>query len=473
MLGLHPLRGALAIGVGACAVIVGACSSSSDSGNEPALTFSETIEPLIQDKCQKCHRPDGIAPFSLTTYEEVKAMGLVARGKVERREMPPWGAFDSADCKMGHKFKDDLSLTDAQVQQFVSWVDQGMPEGDASKRPAPRTFAAPGLPDKTHTFGTAKPWEVAPNAKDDIRCFPIDPGFTEDTWVAATNVTPGDPRVVHHVIVYTDPKREGMQKAGDAGSYPCFGGPEVKNPSLLLAWAPGVPPTSYGDETALKVDKGSHLVLQVHYHPDERVAVPDQTKFELRTIPTRPQYVAQVLLIGNASKTEGALRLLPGPNDPPSGPEFKIPANVADHTESMVLDVPEMIGDIAVPPQRVIMVGSHMHWAGVNMKIDIERRNPAEGQPKNECLLGTPKYDFNWQRGYTYDSPFDDLPLVIGGDRITFTCTYDNTTNNPHVRKAMSELRLSSPQDIKLGEQTLDEMCLGVLVTSRRATPLD
>ena len=470
---LRAILAALAM-TAAAAVPAAGCSSSSDTRGDESdpLTFAQTIEPLVQEKCQGCHRAGGIAPFPLVTYEDVKVMGAAAKDKVQRREMPPWGAFDDPTCTVNHAFRDDLRLTDAQIDSFVRWVDAGMPLGDPARRPPPRTtFGATNLADKTATFQLPAPHQVVPG-KDDIRCFPIDPGFAEDTWIGGSNVVPGEPRVVHHVIVYVDPKREAMTKAGAAGSYPCFGGPDVSSPSLLLAWAPGVPPTSYGEETGLKIPKGAHLVMQVHYHPAAE-AVTDQTSIELKTLGYKPGYVADVILAGNAEDADGLIKLLPGPNDPPSGPAFVIPSNVKGHTESMELVVPEKIGDVALPQLGIYSVGAHMHWAGVDMKIEVERKAPPEGQPAKECLLGTPKYDFNWQRGYQYDAPLDALPVVGPGDKLRFTCTYDNTTGNRHVVRAMSEMRMSSPPEIKLGESTLDEMCLGVLVTVRRASLLD
>jgi hypothetical protein len=105
-----------------------------------------------------------------------------------------------------------------------------------------------------------------------------------------------------------------------------------------------------------------------------------------------------------------------------------------------------------------------MHWLGKDLKVDIERPAPPSGQPAKECLLQTPKYDFNWQRGYAYDAPIESLPTVQGGDQLTIRCTYDNSMDNPYVQKALAEKHLTSPVDVKLGEQTLDEMCLGAFV---------
>lgn len=463
-----------------------ACSSSQDTASnqpsqtatkprpvESAPTFSGTVEWILQERCQKCHHSGGIAPFSLMTYEEIKGVAEVAREKVEAREMPPWGAFDDETCKVNHKWKDDLRLSEDDVKKFSEWVKSGMPMGDPALRPAPKTFPPDGLLTKTHTLQIAKPHEVpADGGKDDIRCFPVNPGFTQDTWVGGVNVVPGAPRVVHHVIVYVDPNGDSVKNAGAAGSYPCFGGPDVSSPSLLLAWAPGSPPVDYGDDTALKITKNSMLVVQVHYHPTNQ-SLADQTKFELKVLEGKPTFAVNIVLLGNADSPNGPIKLLPGPNDPAAGPAFVIPANVPDHTETMEVVMPETIQGFPLPELRIRATGTHMHWAGVDMKVNIDRAKPSADQPAKECLVGTPKYDFNWQRGYEYDEPFEKMPSVAAGDKLTFSCKYNNTMSNKRVRKALSDLRQSAPSEISLGEQTLDEMCLGVLVAIRRATLAD
>lgn len=462
------------------AAVVACGSSSKDEGSGPTgpnanapLTWAETVEPILQQRCQNCHREGGIAPFTLMTYEDFKGVAEAAKIKITSREMPPWGAFDDEACKHRLGFKDDLRMTDQEIQKIVAWMDAGMPQGDMAKRPAPKTFGASNLADKTHTLKMAAPHEIREGTSDDIRCFPIDPGFTADTWVGGVNVIPGDPRVVHHVIVYTDPDKESVKKAAGNGSYPCFGGPGIGNPELLLAWAPGVPPTTYGDDVGIKVAKGSNLVMQVHYHSYEKT-ISDQTSFEIKVLPTKPSFIAQILLAGNASSANDFIKLLPGPNDPPSGPAFVIPSNVKDHTESMVVTIPKTVqGGIEIPTSSIYSIGSHMHLTGVDMKIEIERAAPTEDQPAKECLLGTPKYDFNWQRGYQYDAPLEKLPTVAGGDTLKFSCKYDNTMGNRHVAKALKEKNMSVPPEVKLGEETFDEMCLGAIVLVRRATAID
>ncbi len=467
------------------AITIAACSSSKgDDGGaaenaarprpaEAVPTFAGTIESIVQERCQRCHAAGGIAPFPLETYEDLHDIAPLARQKVVSREMPPWGAFDDDACKVQHRFKDDLRMTDDELAKLVGWIDNGMPRGEASMRPPPKTFPAAGLVGKTDTFKMAAPHHVEGGGKDDIRCFPIDPKLTADQWVGGVNVLPGNPRAVHHVIVFVDPKRESIAKAGAEDSYPCFGGPGTSDPALLVAWAPGAQPITFAEDTGLKIAKDAMLVMQVHYHPGGTAAADDQSAVEIRRIAGKPSFAASILLAGNATSGQGFIKLLPGPDDPPSGPVFLIPANAAKHTESMELVLPDTIQGFPLPTSSLQGAGSHMHWAGVDMKIEVERRNPAPGQPAKECLLGTPKYDFNWQRGYEYDEPQEKLPTIAAGDKLRFTCTYDNTLNNKNIRKALAEKHQASPSDIHLGEQTTDEMCLGVLIAVRRASLVD
>ncbi len=466
---------ALAVAAALTVALASACSTSSPAAptapQPEQVTYARTIEPILQDRCLNCHRTGGIAPFSLETYDDVVQHADLARYKVTAREMPPWGAFDDEACTVNHAFKDDLRMKDDEIQKFQDWVDSGMPQGDMSKRAPARVYAASGLVDKTNTYTMQKAYDVPAGGTDDLRCFPIDPGFTEDTWIAASNIVPGDPRVVHHVLVFVDPKGEGPSKADATGSYPCFGGPQTKNPSLLAVWAPGVPPTYYGEDAGIKVPKGAKLVMQIHYHPHPTISGHDTTSFELKVLPGGiPSFVTQILLVGNADTNDPkkTVHLVP-----PSGDHFLIPANAKRHVEAMEVTIPETVDGGTIPPFAILAAGSHMHWAGVDLKIEVMRKNPTDDQPATKCLLGTPKYNFNWQRGYAYDEPFEKLPALAPGATVRFTSTYDNTTDNPYVAKALAEQRLPAPRDIHLGETTLDEMCLGVLVAVRRATALD
>lgn len=75
-----------------------------------------------------------------------------------------------------------------------------------------------------------------------------------------------------------------------------------------------------------------------------------------------------------------------------------------------------------------------------------------------------PRYDFTWQRMFSYATPMREAPVIQAGDRIRVTCTYDNTLENAHIAKLMSEERMASPPSIRLGGRNIDEMCQAMLV---------
>lgn len=437
-----------------------ACSSSDgttpeqnnpDSGTTgAALTYHEHAEIILQNNCQSCHRAGGIAPFPLTTYAEVKKWAALVKEKIADRSMPPWGAFETPDCKPRHKIFGDLGVLQADIDTVVKWVDQGAIEGDPSKAPPPKTFTDKKLTEPTHS-ATIASHVVAPADRDEHICIPVDPNLVEDTWIEGVSVTPGNTKVVHHVVMYADPDSTSVAKAGSAGFYPCFGGPGLTNTFVVAGWVPGMEPTIYPPGVAMRIPKGSKLVMQMHYHPSASPET-DNTKVELRAAKSSPAWAASVRLIGNASS---APRLLPGPNDP-STPTFLIPAGAKNHTEEMVFTVPTVATDT-----RIAAVTPHMHWAGKDMKLDIERASATSTDPGKECLLAAPKYDFNWQRGYAYSASVDQLPRLGTGDKLRIKCTYDNSPDNRYITQALAEQKKSAPEDIHLGEDTLDEMCLG------------
>src|SRR5881396_2549906 len=86
------------------------------------ITFSKDVAPILQAKCQECHQPNSIAPMSLITFEEARPWARSIRQRVAARQMPPWHIDPSVGVQ---QFKNDMSLTDAQIDTIVRWVDAG------------------------------------------------------------------------------------------------------------------------------------------------------------------------------------------------------------------------------------------------------------------------------------------------------------------------------------------------------------
>jgi hypothetical protein len=441
----------------------GANDSSDDdteTGGDPdAPTWHRDIAPLVHAKCLGCHRDQGIAPFSMQTYDTASPWAELMAEHTASRYMPPFLARDTDECAPPHPWQDDLRLSDDQIALIGAWAAAGAPEGDpdtAAELPEPPSLE---LEDPDLRVAAPQPVDIQ-GPGDRFLCFSLDPGLTEDQWLQAMQIEAGNPEIVHHVLVYLDEAGESAAMANEDGWYECFGDPGIDEVSLLGAWAPGSVPVTTPPGVAMRVPAGSRLVMNVHYHPSTMDVETDPgTAVQLRWFEGYPQYAGELLLIGNG------VGLQPGPNDE-NGTEFRIPAGVKDHTETMLYPLPP-----GTPDLTVWSVGTHMHYVGRDMIIGVAWDEPPPGGPASQCLIQTPAWDFNWQRQYVYDAPLDELPVASVGDVIALRCTYDNTLDNRFVVQALEQQGLDEPHDVVLGESTLDEMCLGVFGIATKLLP--
>ncbi|XXY51781.1 hypothetical protein WME91_11630 [Sorangium sp. So ce269] len=454
----HSTSGLLTLLALAPALFLGCSGEEAPGSTAASPTFHRDVEPLLQEHCMGCHSPGNIAPFSLTTYEAARTVAGLLALSTRQGTMPPWGATETDACQPPHGWKDDLRLTEEEIATFEAWAAAGSPEGDPADAPPPFVPGTGGLGGAELEVAPAAPF-VASGEADQLRCFVMDPGLTETRYMNGAHVVPGNRKVVHHALVFLDEEGESAALADEHGGYDCFGGPGFSG-QLIAAWAPGGVPLELEPNIGSAVPAGSRLVMQVHYHPAGATAEPDTTRVQLRFTQGVPEYLMGVALIGNfeSSLAEGG-GLLPGPDDA-EGIEFLIPAGAKDHVETMQFRMPASASSSEV---RLYGAGTHMHYVGKDMRVTLAREAPAAGEPAEQCLVHTPRWDFSWQRGYYYDAPVEQLPRLRGGDLLTMRCVYDNSTSNPFLVKTLKERHLPAPVDVHLGEETLDEMCLVAL----------
>lgn len=441
------------------AVSLSACSTSQqdDDINAKQVTWHQDIAPLVMEKCGSCHTAGGIAPFSIQSYEETKQWAPDMSKAIRNGTMPPWGAEETDECTPPGSFKDDIRLTDKEKELFEAWIKGGRLEGDpdeAAQLPTPAPLEL-DEPDRQLTIPSSATVE---GTKDDFVCFTLDPEVTERVWLTGTQVTPGNEAIVHHALVFLDREGQGADLADENGQYKCFGSALLDKNVLLGAWAPGATPAMLPDNMGSPLEPGDKLVVQVHYHPTGSGAeVDDSTRIDLKWTNVEPDYVGGIYLIGNF-ETEN-LKFAGGDGfGLVTGPDFLIPAGATNHVETNRFFIDDKGDFLArLVPIHVWMVGSHMHYVGTDLKITSEDVHGDE-----QCLLQTPHWDFNWQRGYFFDGPVGELPVIHPGDSLTMRCTYNNSLDNPFVRDALADEGLSEPKDVALGNETLDEMCLGV-----------
>ncbi|MEZ4453734.1 MAG: hypothetical protein R3B09_30040, partial [Nannocystaceae bacterium] len=360
--------------------------------------------------------------------------------------MPPWSSRESDDCVPPHPWKDDSRLSVDETALLQAWVDGGSLEGDpATAAPIPEWKPEALSGGEIATLPSAGYTLAAGSKTDEYRCFSLDPGLSGDRWITGLQVQPGNDAVVHHVVLFGDPDGASAAKAGSEGSYPCFGGSGVNNSQPLYAWAPGGNPLELPENVGIPVPSGSRLVMQVHYHPTG-LEEPDATALRLRWTDVKPAHEAFMAIIGGVSPIQGNSSQW---DDPP----FLIPAGARDHVETWreTVDIPALI-DV-----RIWSVFPHMHRVGVRMDVRVEH------QGQSMCLGDLPHWDFDWQRTYAFDAPYDQLPRVYGGDEVVVRCVYDNSMENPSLAKALSEEGIAAPMDTHVGEATFDEMCTAII----------
>ena len=286
-----------------------------DGDPEPlTATWHQDIAPFIAEKCTGCHRDGGIGPFSLETYEQAAPWATLALDAIERGDMPPWGQDNTEECQPRHGFKDDPRLTDDQLALLTAWIDAGTPEGDpATAAPLPKP---PELELSDADLRLTTDEITLEPGEDQFWCFVLDPGFDTPQLIDATQVVAGNESVVHHVLVYIDETGEAEAKAGADGRYECFGGPGLGQPTLVSAWAPGVPPGVLPEQIAMNIPAGAKLVMNVHYHPTGVTAVDPGTSLDLRFAKGAPLYLGQLLLMGNFDSGSGFSGKIVSPSGP-------------------------------------------------------------------------------------------------------------------------------------------------------------
>ena len=381
---------------------------------QPGVTFSHDVAPILYRQCVACHRAGGVAPFALVTYADASKRAALLATVTTKRYMPPWLPTEPS-------FEHARRLSDAEIAIFARWAATGAPQGNPAETPAAPGFADGwqlGKPDLEAQMAAV--FSVPSEGADLYQCFaiPLPPG--RDRWVRALDIRPGNPKVVHHALLFQDITGTARQRDQGAG-YSCFGTPGFLPARGLGGWTPGAIPFQTPEDVPELLHGGATLVLQVHYHPTGR-AEADRTRVALYFTDRRPQRSIMDVPLGSN--------------------RIDIPPGVRDYKVSDHFTLPVAVDAIAVNP--------HAHYVcremyGYAVLPDGSRRT----------LLRIPRWDFDWQQQYTYAAPVR-LPE---GTRIEMEFTYDNSAANPRNPN-------HPPKRVVWGPASTDEMAgLHIAVT--------
>jgi hypothetical protein len=365
------------------------------------ITYTNQISRLFNKRCVECHRDGEIAPFTLTSYDDIIGWEDTILEVISDNRMPPWFANPEHGS-----FSNDARLSKEEKELLRQWVENGMPEGDSAALPPPPKFVEGWrIPEPDQVFYMRdEPFHVQAEGTISYQHFTVDPGWDEDKYISAAEARPDNKSVVHHILVYVLPPGHGRR------------GPGLD--SVLVGYAPGSLPVELEDGVALKVPAGSKLLFQMHYTPNG-YAQQDRSFAGVKFM--NEADVKQLIKGRIAINTK-----------------FQIPAHEDNHVVTSNYRSPR--------DELLVSMTPHMHLRGKSFRFAATYPDG-----KQEILLDVPKYDFNWQLKYILDQP----KLLPRGTTIQCTAAYDNSDANP--------VNPDPSRPVRWGDQSWEEMMIGFI----------
>jgi hypothetical protein len=391
-----------------------------------APTFSHDIAPILYQHCVQCHRPGDIAPMSLLTYKEARPWAAAIREAVVTRKMPPW----RADRHVG-QWSNDPSLTTEQIAMIKAWAEGQKLEGDSNQMPPAPNFSDGWKIGKPDVVVAIPKHELSATGPDEYTYINVPTNFTEDRWIVAAELRPGNRKVVHHAHVFVaDPASlETKSKKANADtptaqyakwlritegslSWVRPEAPVIDNGcsvddngllpgskssdlgSLISSYLPGREPDVYPEGTARKIPAGAVLNFQIHYSRTTGKPETDETSVGLIFAKTPPRQISRRIDLSNQM--------------------FLVPAGDPNHEVSECHTFDKNVLITSLTP--------HMHLRGKAMQIIADLPDG-----RKLTLLSVPDYDFNWQFTYRAKDPI----YLPKGTRIEVHGHFDNSANKP------------------------------------------
>jgi len=402
-------------------LLTGVCLSlSSVALASDTVTFAKDVAPILQEKCQECHHTGSMAPMSLVTYEEARPWAKAIRERVITRQMPPWHIDPTVGVQ---KFKNDMSLSQAQVDTIVRWVDGGAPLGDLKDMPRPRQWPNADEWKATKELGQpdlivkSEAWTMPAHRQDVWWRLATEIGLTEPRWVRAVEMRPGSiagRKITHHAVAYLAQEDPDSVVPGSTD--------DLRGRALLMEWAIGKGYDLYRPDTGKLLLPGSKISWDIHYHAVGE-EIRDHVEIGIWLYPKGQEPRYRTYLTGfQAIQGEDRTRRVDIP-----------PNSITVSQRVTVLKKAAMLENFQ----------PHMHLRGKAMMVEAIL---PDGSTEVVSYVG--KFNFNWMTNYIYAD--DAAPMFPKGTMIRVTAWYDNTRANPN--------NPDPDQWVGFGDRTVDEM---------------
>jgi hypothetical protein len=390
---------------------------------EDSPTYYADVRPILDTTCARCHADGGIA-FSMDDPATVVSMATAMKTAVQSGRMPPPAPDPS--CR-DYASSDRFVLSDADKATIAAWADADAPLGDAADAPGPRDESLVSLAPYDLELWAAQPYTPSFTTADgnDYRCFLLDVGNTDRTWIRGMQALIDNSRIVHHVVLFQPDGVDDLPADAHDG-FACSGLGQG-NWSTLGAWGPGANPTVLPDGMGIRLEPAAQVILQMHYFDsfDGADAEVDQSGYGL---------------LLTDSVTHEAVNYAAGPTN------ISVAAGDAEGVARSTINWPTNAQVLAVWP--------HMHLLGSGFEETVIHADGTE-----TCLLKMNAWDFHNQVTANFLEP----ATLVPGDRVKIRCDFDNSAENPFQYS-------DPPEDVRFGEGTQDEMCFGFTLV---ATPVE
>ena len=422
----------------ACLLLAGSLAlvASAHAAAANAPTFTRDVAPIVFTKCAACHRAGEVAPMTLTSYDDVRPWAKVIKNKVVSREMPPWGADPAHSLKM----RNDRSLSQAQIDTIVAWVDGGAPKGSDADLPPLPAFA------EGWTFGREPdailemPVAFAIPAEGElgVQMFYSKVPWSEDKFAETLEIRPGNRAVVHHAGVFVVDIPEGAtivdgrlvmpggKASTDRGAGAVGRADDTALPGAnkLLSWVPGRGVDSHRADIGKRIPAGKYINWQIHYNPIGKAAI-DRTRLGIWFNKAPVTHELLIRQAGDAlATTKGGLSLYRA-----EGKEVEYTADEGStRRRSKTPNIPPYAEDwslTGITPVTeditLYAMSPHMHLRGKSLRWVVVYPDGRE-----QTILDVPKFDFNWQIEYELETPLK----IPAGSKILGIGKYDNSPKN-------------------------------------------
>ena len=397
-------------------------------------TFAADIAPIMLDRCASCHRPGQPAPFSLLSYDDVKAKAPEVVAATRARTMPPWLATQGPGFPA---LQDDPRLTDKQIAAITTWVKNGMPMGDMKKAPSPPTYPM-GWPLGTPNLAVEVPRNISipAGAASEQRNVVIPIDFPSDLWIAGIDYQRAEAALVQHAHFFLAPPELTIT---DDDALPGVGG-LLGNGSLenysdrlfaaarglvdLGGWTPSIVRRTLPDSLAVSIPRRWNVVVQMH----------------LQQVSADASETGRIGIYYAKPAARRALKPIEVPPALGIASALSIPAGDARY----------VLRDSFVLPVAVEAVGARAYAHTLGRDLTMRAQLP-DGSVRG--LLRIDRWNPDWPDSYYFVTPIA-LPK---GTAIQVEIAYDNSAANPRNI-------FSPPRRVGWGRMTVGEIGAMVLL---------